>query len=59
MKMELIRAKAKELGLVKLPSKKVELVRAIQIAEGNTPCFCSGVDNCQYTDCCFRDDCQK
>ena len=37
---------------------KKELVRSIQKAEGNTPCFDTGVMACPYTDCCFRDDCQ-
>jgi hypothetical protein len=39
---------------------KVELVHAIQKAEGNTPCFGnSNNGTCPHTNCCFRSDCFK
>jgi hypothetical protein len=59
MKMPDVKKKAQAMGL-KLPRSitKAELIRTIQKAEGNTPCFDSGVVACPYLDCCFRDDCQ-
>ena len=59
MKMQEVREKAKELGLK--PGKirkKVDLIRAIQIKEGNTPCFKTEVNDCDQTDCSWRGDCQ-
>ena len=58
MKMAEVQKKAKGLGLV--PDKKIrksDLIRSIQRAEGNTPCFGTAVANCPYLDCCFREDC--
>ena len=50
--------KAKDLGL-KNPSgmKKEELIRNIQKAEGNAPCFSTGKKTCSETTCCWRGDC--
>ncbi len=58
MKMQEVREKAKKFGLKpgKI-KKKVNLIRAIQSEEGNTPCFQTGIDSCDQTDCCWRDDC--
>lgn len=53
-----IKKKAKALGIkVGNTMNKETLIRAIQRAEGHTPCFKTGVKNCPYTDCCFRSDC--
>jgi hypothetical protein len=48
-----VRAKAKELGL-KTNMKKDNLIRAIQTAEGNFPCFKAVSDYCDQAGCCFR-----
>jgi hypothetical protein len=58
MKMNKIREKAKTLGILSPKMEKNELIHAIQITEGNTPCFGRAKNgDCPYTDCCFRKDC--
>ena len=58
MKMSDIKKKAKSLGIkVGIGSKKADLIRAIQTAEGNTACFGSGDKSCPHMDCCWRTDC--
>jgi hypothetical protein len=53
-----IKAKAKTLGVnVTNKMKKAELVHAIQVAEGCTPCYGRSNGNCQWTQCCWRSDC--
>ncbi|MEJ2701958.1 MAG: hypothetical protein P8Z79_05900 [Sedimentisphaerales bacterium] len=52
-----IRVKAKALSLRPGRMKKVDLIHAIQIAEGCTPCYGRSDGNCPYGDCCFRKDC--
>ena len=37
--------------------KKTDLIHAIQIAEGNDPCFLT-MDNCSVSPCLFRAECQ-
>jgi len=59
MGMPEIRKKAKALGIIPGKMKKVELVHAIQMAEGCTPCFGRSNGQCSYTDCCFIKDCLK
>jgi hypothetical protein len=59
MKMQEVREKAKKLGIKSFGMKKVDLIRAIQSAEGNTPCFQTGVDSCDQTACCWRSICLK
>ena len=59
MKANEVKEKAKSLGIDCGKMKKTELIRAIQEAEGNTPCFGTSNGNCQYTDCCFIEDCLK
>ena len=59
MGMPEIRMKAKALGLKSGKMKKVELIHAIQLAEGCTPCFGKSDGLCSYTDCCFMTDCFK
>jgi hypothetical protein len=40
--------------------KKAELIRAIQSAEGNSPCFQTNAsDTCGQKDCCWHDDCMS
>lgn len=36
--------------------KKDELIRAVQTAEGNAPCF-GRIPDCGQSDCLFRGDC--
>jgi hypothetical protein len=56
MDMAEVRAKAKAFGL-KTNMKKDDLIRAIQTAEGNFPCFKTAIDYCDQTGCCFRSLC--
>ncbi|MFA6054564.1 MAG: hypothetical protein WC769_04230 [Thermodesulfovibrionales bacterium] len=59
MKMQDIRNIAKERGL-KVSSRinKTELIRSIQIAEGNTDCFeTEHVNICGQINCLWREDC--
>jgi len=57
MNMADIRRKAKDLGLKVLGLKKADWIRAIQTAEGNTPCFATGRTECDQMLCCWREDC--
>ena len=57
MKMAEVRERAKKLGIKTARAKKVDLVRAIQKAEGNIPCFQTGLTDCDQFNCCWRDDC--
>ena len=59
MTMPEIRTKAKNLGLIPGKMKKTDLIHAIQMAEGNTPCFGRSNGQCSNTDCCFMKDCLK
>ena len=59
IKMNDLRQQVKEMGL-KIPFKttKVDLIRTIQKAEGNFPCFGTAADGvCDQTACCWRTDC--
>ncbi|MFH1674698.1 MAG: hypothetical protein ABIF87_14940 [Pseudomonadota bacterium] len=58
MNMAEIRTKAKKLGIkAKANIKKDDLIRVIQSAEGNVPCFKTAVDYCDQSGCCFRSMC--
>ena len=58
MNMNQIKEVARDRGVKAGKMKKTELVRAIQEAEGNTPCFASGqVDSCGQQQCLWREDC--
>jgi len=59
LSMPEIRLKAKQLGVSPGKMKKTELIHRIQEAEGYTPCFGTSNGYCQYTDCCFMQDCLK
>ncbi|OHB65046.1 MAG: hypothetical protein A2Y76_09385 [Planctomycetes bacterium RBG_13_60_9] len=54
-----IKAKAKGLGIEPGKMKKPELIRAIQKAEGCTPCYGGSNGNCPWMQCCWRSDCFK
>ena len=58
MKMNEIREKAKALGIkVMARTKKADVIRQIQKAEGNFDCFGTAKDYCDQLGCCFREDC--
>lgn len=58
MKLKKIKEKAKKLGIkFKRGMKKEILIRSIQAAEGNFPCFDTGNDSCERLECCWRNDC--
>ncbi len=59
MSMPQIRMKAKSLGIDSGKMKKHELIHAIQLTEGYSPCFGTSGGHCDYTDCCFIQDCLK
>lgn len=52
-----IQKRAKELGLKGTGVKKVDLIRSIQTAEGNRPCFADGRESCDQHACCWRKEC--
>jgi hypothetical protein len=54
-----IKVKAKGLGIDGGKLKKTELIRAIQKAEGCTPCYGRSNGNCPWMQCCWRADCFK
>lgn len=55
MKIAEIQKKAKKMG-VKATGKKGDMIKRIQEAEGNNPCF-GARSQCSQMDCCWRDDC--
>lgn len=57
MKMQDIRERAKLLGLKSGKMRKVDLIHTIQAEEGNFACFQAGSENCDQSDCCWREDC--
>jgi len=57
MNMTQIKEKAKKLGIKTGKLKKAELIRAIQIHEGNSPCYQTDQILCNQESCCWRDDC--
>jgi len=50
---------AKELGIKTTGLKKVEMIKAIQRAEGNFDCFGTASNYCDQMSCLFRQDCLK
>ncbi|MDX1334783.1 MAG: SAP domain-containing protein [Gammaproteobacteria bacterium] len=58
MNMQDIRSIAKEYGLKTGKMTKVNLVRTIQLTEGNFDCFATAsAGECDQTGCLWRDDC--
>lgn len=58
MKLEEIKEIAKQHDIKTGKLKKADLVRAIQLAEGNVICFETGkVSECNQTGCLWRSDC--
>ena len=53
-----IRSIAKSLGIAPGRSTKRDLIRRIQVGEGNFPCFATAEDlACDQATCLWRDDC--
>ena len=59
MNVKEIRVIAKKLGINGDKMVKSDLIRAVQIKEGNKPCFQTGVTACAQTECSWFGDCQK
>lgn len=58
MNMQEIKALAKKRGVKSGTLKKVELVQALQISEGNVPCFGTGKSaDCGQSECLWKADC--
>lgn len=60
MRLSEIEKKARKLGLKdtwKLPKK--DLIKTIQLTEGNFACFGTAVGYCDQMTCAWRDDCLK
>jgi hypothetical protein len=52
-----IRKRARDAGVNTRSRKKAELIRAIQIAEGNFDCYGRSDGSCDRWDCLWRDQC--
>jgi len=58
MKIQKVRAIAKENGVKSAGMTKGEIIRAIQEAEGNFPCFGTARDgHCDQGDCAWKEYC--
>lgn len=53
-----LKKQAEALGLTPPPAvSKAEMIRAIQVAEGNFACFGTAVDSCDQAACAWRHEC--
>ncbi len=59
MKIQDIRTIASKMGIKAGKLKKVDLIRAIQKAEGNCPCYAAAGHECDQINCLWREDCMK
>jgi hypothetical protein len=60
MNIKDIQSIAKKMGITKKEHKKIDLVRTIQLTEGNIACFASErVNICGEDTCLWRKDCIK
>ena len=59
LKITDLRNKARDLGVTfNKSATKTDLIKAIQVAEGNSPCFATPkVSSCGQDACCWRGDC--
>jgi hypothetical protein len=59
MQMKKIKDIAKTKGVVPGEMGRIDVIRAIQRAEGNSDCFATmHVNDCKQTNCLWRVDCQ-
>ena len=54
-----IRVMAKNMAINPKKMNKTDLIRSIQIKEGNTPCFKTVETSCDQTDRLWKSDCFK
>jgi hypothetical protein len=59
MTMYEIRVIANKMGINPKKMNKMDLIRSIQIQEGNTPCFKTAGTYCDQTNCLWKSDCLK
>lgn len=57
MLVQEVRKMAKEKGVAVGKKNKGELIRSIQLVEGNFDCFGSAINGCDQTECVWMDDC--
>ena len=57
MHMSEVRKRAEDLGCKPGRMGKVDLIQAIQSKEGNSPCFQTGINDCDQFNCCWKSDC--
>lgn len=58
MKLDQVRAIAKSHGISPGKQPKADLIKSIQINEGNLDCFASAASSeCNQADCLWREDC--
>ncbi len=58
MKIDQVRVVAKSLGLHPGKHSKADLIKSIQLAEGNFDCFASAASGeCNQMNCSWREDC--
>lgn len=58
MRIELVRALARSLGIHSENRAKADLIKTIQLEEGNFDCFASAqLGQCDQAQCLWREDC--
>jgi len=58
MNVQEIRGMAKEYGIKTSRMSKVDLIKTIQLAEGNFSCFATAINGeCDQMNCLWREDC--
>ncbi|MBN1307977.1 MAG: hypothetical protein JXA18_08680 [Chitinispirillaceae bacterium] len=57
MDITMVREKAKALGIKTARKNTTDLIKSIQKAEGNFPCFKTANGFCDQVDCLWRTDC--
>jgi hypothetical protein len=57
MKIAEVKERARDVKAKVRGMNKTKMIRAIQAAEGNYPCFKTAKDYCDQHDCLWREDC--
>jgi hypothetical protein len=57
MKLAEVKNRAREMNIKAAGKNKTDIIRSIQAAEGNYPCFKMAEGHCDQYDCYWRDDC--